>query len=84
MEVAQRKTGNEQGQPLAVQPHDDARLDKGYHLLKKTFNILFIQDHEAQQTVCYHVTVGPLLKDSPELRTGDIGVGFHEICETDS
>ena len=84
MEVAQRQTGNKQGQPLAVQLHDGARLHKGYHLLKKAFNILFIQDHEAQQSVYYHVTVEPLLKDSPELRTGDTSLGFHKTCETDS
>ena len=40
MEVTQCKTGNEQGQPFAVQSHDGAGLHKGYHLLKKNIQCL--------------------------------------------
>ena len=71
MEVAQSKTGNKQGQPLAVQPHDE--VTERLSSIEKTFNISLIQDNEAQQHAYYHITAEPLLKDTPELRTGDTG-----------
>ena len=67
MEVAQSKTGNEQGQPLAVQPHDEVtqRLSSvEKHSISCSFKTIRRND---MHIIILHRN---LLKDTSELRTG--------------